>query len=118
MPDLSTTPDPTPGTRGHTRTTWDHGLRALLRRLRFDNPRASKAELQELIHGRVSAETTISLRRRAFVSSATTMPAAGPAGSRAAAATAIYTARASRSLLASRKMSARAGRCLMRTSLL
>ena len=38
----------TAGTRGHTRTTWDHGLRALFRRLRLENPRATKRELQEL----------------------------------------------------------------------
>jgi hypothetical protein len=47
MTDIGST-TPTPGTRGHTRTTWDHGLRGLFRRLREENPRASKAALQAL----------------------------------------------------------------------
>jgi hypothetical protein len=47
MTDIGSTTS-THGTRGHTRTTWDHGLRWLFRRLREENPRASKAELQVL----------------------------------------------------------------------
>ena len=42
------TPNSTPGRRGHTRTTRDHGLRLLLRRLRDENPRASKSEVEVL----------------------------------------------------------------------